>query len=108
MRTELGKIRSVRYGFGGYQDAQFGITFDIGGEGWGVGDFWGMWADKPSKHSQWTRKEQIESHGKTADRICALLVEAKKTDVAKLVGVPVQCFFENNTLKSWRVLKEVL
>lgn len=108
MRTELGKIRAASYGFGGYQDVQFGITFDLGGESWGVGDFWGGWADKPSSHAKWTREEQIQWHGQTADRIYELLKSAKVSCVQKLIGKPVEVTFDGNMLKSWRVLTGVL
>ena len=41
-------------------------------------------------------------------RISALLGDAKKTEVSRLAGVPVEVEFNGNVLKSWRVLKEVL
>lgn len=107
-RKELGKITGARYGFGGYQDAQFGLSVSLGGESWGVGDFWGMWASEPDKHKKWTRDEQIEAHGETADRVCKLLTAARVTCVEELAGIPVEVSFEGNTLKEWRVLKEVL
>jgi hypothetical protein len=108
MRKELGKIQSARYGFGGYQDAQFGLSVTLGGESWGVGDFWGGWADEPSTYAKWTKEDQIRHHGETADRICALLKSAKVTSVEKLIGKPVEVLFDGNTLSSWRILTEVI
>ena len=107
-RKQFGKIRKASYGFGGYQDAQFGISFDLGGEHWGVSDFWGGWADKPTSGAQWTRKDQLAWHAETAERICELLKAAKVNSVAKLPGIPIEVSFDGNLLKSWRVLTEVL
>lgn len=108
MRTELGKISRSVYGLGGYQGAQFGISFDLGGESWGISDFWGFWADAPGPGAQWTRENQIKWHGETADRIHELLKSAKVQEVSKLVGKPVEVTFDGNILKSWRILTEVL
>jgi hypothetical protein len=110
-RKELGKIQSVRYGHGGYQDAMLGISFALGGSGWGVGDFWGYWA--PSlidcgEHCKWTEADRDADMAKTARRIDALLKDAKVNDVAKLAGIPIEVTFNGMTLESWRVLGEVL
>ena len=37
-----------------------------------------------------------------------LLSEAKKSDVTELKGIPVEITFDENMLKEWRILKEVL
>lgn len=107
IRKELGKIEKVYYGFGGYQDVMTGITFTLSMGGSGVCDFWGMWSDR-SKHCKWTLKDQIDSHGEVVNRITKLLHEAKVNRVDKLAGIPIEVTMERNTLKSWRVLTEVL
>ena len=109
MATEkkLGKIKKVWLGMGGYQEAMFGITFDLGGESWGIGDFWGYWADR-SSHAEWTVQDQEIALGKMALRICTLLKDAKKDDISKLVGVPVEVTLDNGSRQSWRVLTEVV
>lgn len=107
-RKKLGKITLFQFGFGGYQDAQIGVSIDISGEGWGVGDFWGMWSRKPNSFCKWTVKDQDEEHAKLVRRIQKLLEDAKKTHIGQLVGLPVEVTFQDNTLKSWRILKEVL
>lgn len=38
MKTELGKITQVNFGFGGYQGAQFGVSFILSGENLGCCD----------------------------------------------------------------------
>ncbi len=106
-RTELGKIQSISFGFGGYDDAMFGASFTLGGSGWGVGDFNGTWATW-SKGCKWSKEEQKEHLGNTVLFLRDLCAEAKVKEVSKLKGIPVEVVFEDNTLKSWRVLKEVL
>lgn len=108
LRTELGKIRSVRFGYGGYQDAMFGVSFDLGGKSWGVGDFWGTWADDPDKGCKWTKEEQSKIFADTTRKVRNVLRKANKDDLAKLAGTPVEVTFDGNSLKSWRVLEEVV
>lgn len=108
MAEKLGKITAASYGFGGYQGVQFGLHISMQGDGWGVSDFWGFWADDPSDSAKWSKQDQIRYHGETADRVCKLLQSAKVTDVAELKGVPVEVTFIDHRLNDWRVLKEVL
>jgi hypothetical protein len=107
----LAKIKSIRVGMGGYQEAMFGITFDLGGGCWGVGDFWGFWSParmKRSEHAKWTEAERLGGISDAFIRLDQLLADAKVDDATKLAGVPIEVTLEGNTLKSWRVLKEVL
>jgi hypothetical protein len=108
MRTEIGKINSISFGHGGYQDAMIGVTFDLGGKAWGVGDFWGTWSMKRSESCQWTEADRIKILGETVMKLNKLLEEAKVSDLKDLKDVPVEVSFENNTLKSWRILTEVI
>lgn len=110
IEKRLGRIRTVKFGYGGYQDVQFGITFDLGGDGWGVGDFKGAWSldIKVDKYTKWTEQDRDKEFSKVMRYINTLLQQAKKLDVKDLVEVPVEVEFENMTLKSWRILKEVL
>lgn len=108
LRKQLGKITEVKFGFGGYQDAQIGISFMFGGDGWGVGTFWGHWAMARSERTEWTEGERLHSLGETVMKIKQILEDAKVQSVDDLKGVPVECEFDGNLLKDWRVLKEVL
>lgn len=108
MRTELGKIERAEFGFGGYQDAQLGIGFTLGGEGWGVTDFWGAWGTEPSEHAKWDRDDQVKELGETCLRVRDLLKAAKVYRVDQLSGKPIQAKFDGNLLKEWRILTEVL
>lgn len=107
-RENLGKISHISFGMGGYQDAQLGITFTLEGKGWGVCDFWGYWASDPSPSAKWTKKDQIEQHGRTVERIGKLLTEVKVKDINKLIGKPIVATVDGSTLKEWRILTEVL
>lgn len=112
MTTEvrLGKIQRVRYGYGGYDNAMFGVTFDFRGDGWGVGDFWGWWplTYARSEHCKWTEEGRNAIHLDTQRKLEQVMSDAKVHDVTQLVDVPVEVKFEGNSLESWRVLKEVL
>jgi len=108
IEKKLGKINRVKFGSGGYDDAMFGITFELGGQDWGVGDFWGTWTGDPSSYAKWTKEDQLRIRGETMGRIIDLMQKAKVNDLNRLQGVPVEITFESMTLKSWRVLEEVL
>ncbi len=108
MRTEIGKIKSIYFGHGGYQDAMIGVTFDLGGKSWGVGDFWGYWSTKRSENCQWTEADRVKNLGEVVMKLSKLLQEAKVSDLNELQDVPVEVTFNNNSLVSWRLLTEVL
>lgn len=107
-RKELGCIKKCHFGHGGDQDAQIGISFDLGGEGWGVGDFWGAWAIKWYEQCQWTEESRIKELGTVCMQINELLQKAKCQSVEDLPGTPIEVTFDGNLLRSWRVLTEVL
>lgn len=91
IEKEFGKIRDIKLGFGGYQDAMLGVTFKLESKEWGTIDFW-PWSGS------------MEFYVKIRD----LLRDAEKQDLKQLEGVPIEVTFENGVLKSWRILKEVL
>lgn len=106
----IGKIKSISFGRGGYQDAMIGICFGLGSESesWGVHDFWGTWSMKRTDGCQWTEADRTRQLGEMVMKINALLSDAKQHDIADLVGVPIEVTFEARTLKSWRVLTEAI
>lgn len=115
METEitkkLGKIESVEYGHGGYQEGMIGISFQLSfGNGLGVGDFWGYWCFgiEHDENCKWTEEERIKFLGETAMKISKLLLDAKVESVDELKGIPIEVSFEGFKMKSWRVLTEVL
>ena len=104
----LGKLQNVRFGWGGYQEAEFGFSATITGDGWGVGTFKGAWGIQRSDHAKWSEEERRGWLADTALFVRDLLKAAKKQHVAQLDGVPVEATFEGSLLKEWRVLTEVL
>lgn len=108
MEKQLGKIQEVKFGNGGYQDAMIGISFTLGGAGWGVGDFWGDWATDVTERTEWTHEQRCNRLGQIVWKIKKLLDDAKVESVEELKGIPVEATFNDMKLVSWRVLKEVL
>lgn len=107
-RTELGRIQKIAFGFGGYQDAMIGLSITLGGQSWGVGDFKGAWGIDRSEYAKWTEEDRLRELGQACMFLRDLLRKAGKQTVDQLAGTPVEVTFEGNTLKSWRVLDEVL
>ena len=109
MDKYLGKITKFRLGWGGYQDAMFGFTIEMGGSGWSTSEFHGMWSGKPSEHAKWTEESRIQIWGECMAKVHDLLSKSKRRSIEELVGVPVECTFEiGGKLAEWRVLEEVL
>ena len=112
MEKKIGKIQNIRLGYGGYQDAQFGLTVDLysSKEYWGVTDFKGFWSTshKCDKSCKWSEKDRDESFAKIMRFINQLLTESNKHSLDELKNVPVEVTFDGMTLKSWRILTEVL
>lgn len=109
---QIGKIKHAAFGIGGYQDAQIGFSVTLGSDVdcWGCGDFWGVWKGERSIHAKWTEESRITDAGLVTMRVAKLLAEAKKSNVADLVGVPIEASFyaEDQRLASWRILTEVI
>jgi len=103
----LGKITKVNFSYGGYQDAMFGVTFILESNDGCCSDFWGTWAHR-SKSAEWSKESQIKKFGEVTDRLIKLCDDAKVGNINELKGKPVEIIFKNNTLSSWRILKEVL
>lgn len=116
MNKQLGKISSVYFGIGGYQDAMIGIHFDFSMDGSGVGDSkcaWDAETVKWSKNCQWDEYKRNEWYAEIVRYISKLLKDAKKTKVEDLKGVPVELTFDGDglcgsKLESWRILTEVI
>jgi hypothetical protein len=111
-RKELGKIRSVEFGLGGYQDACLGIQFGLSGESWGVGDWKGPWdfnLIECDSHCRWTEEDRTKQAVEMLKFISDLLRDAKVSHISQLKNKPIEVTFKDyNTLQSWRILKEVL
>jgi hypothetical protein len=111
MKKEMGKIESVRFGHGGYQDSMLGLSVTLSMNGSGVSDFKGTWDAELVKHteySRWTEEDRDKSYSDTMRFLSKLLSEAKVDEVSKLKGTPVEVTLDGILLKEWRVLTEVL
>jgi len=113
MKKELGKINSVKIGLGGYNDAMFGVTIGLEGKGWGVGDFisggWDINIIDRYPDCKWTESDRDKMQSDMIKKISNLLAQARVKNLEELKGKPVEVFFdENNTLKEWKILTEVL
>jgi len=108
LEKKLGKIESVSFGHGGYQNCMIGISFDLSCGIYNVGDFWGDWNLERSKDAKWTEQDRIDNLGKMVMKINDLLSEAKVASIDKLKGVPIEVTFDGLRLKEWRILTEVL
>lgn len=111
METKLGKLKNVKFGLCGYQEACLGISVSIEGQGWGVGDCKSTWDAnliECTEHCKWTEEDRSKGYDETMRYVSDLLAAAKVDSVEKLNGIPVEATFEGMTLKSWRVLTEVI
>ena len=107
-KTYLGKISHVRFGQGGYQDSQFGLSLSFDLKGCGTTWFMGYWDLERSEYAKWTEEDRNANFAKLVNFMRDLFKKAKITEVHKLVGVPVEVTFVNEGLKEWRILEEVL
>jgi len=111
METKLGKLSNVNFGLGGYQDACLGISVTISGDGWGVGDNKSAWDAnqiKCSDRCKWTEEDRSKGYDDVMRYVSDLLSAAKVSHVNDLNGKPVEATFDEMTLKSWRILTEVI
>jgi hypothetical protein len=105
---KLGKITSIKFGV---CEGRLGLHVEFGGPFGGVGWRFTTWDPtkiKKSKHAVWTEKERSKFHDELVRLISKFLDEAKVNSVEELKDTPVELVFDNNTLKSWRILTEVL
>lgn len=111
MKKVLGKLEKVVFGLGGYQDAMLGIHVVIRLENCGVHDSKCAWDYKTiewTENCKWTEESRFEQYAGIMRYVSGLLSDAKVTSVDKLLGTPVEAVLEGSSLKSWRVLTEVV
>lgn len=108
----LGKIASIQFGLGGYQDAQLGFSITLEGIGWGTSTFIGIWdysyIPSPTEFHKWTEEDRTNKLIEVNRKISELLKEAKVSNIDQLKNIPIEAKFECGTLKDWRILTEVL
>lgn len=98
MKKELGKIKSVSFGWSEYL---FGLNLTLGGEGWGTST--GIYYNPTYKN------ESQELHSVAMlSKVQELLKDAKVETVDKLLNKPIEATFEGTILRDFRILTEVL
>lgn len=111
MTKYLGKIKEVYFGLGGYNEAMLGIhlTFSFNGKevcftegGWDYNRI------KHSEHSKWIEEDRKNDYYEAMIYISDLLKQCNVTDIKDLKNKPVEVEILDNSLKSWRILTEVL
>lgn len=112
IKKYLGKITHISFGLGGYDDVQFGLSVTLEGQGVGTNIFIGAWdynyMDKPGEYTQWKEEDRTNTMINMLRKISDLLKAAKVMSVDQLKDKPIEMTFEDNTLKDWRILTEVL
>jgi len=112
MEKILGKIVTAKFCIGGYNDSMIGLYVQLGNTGWGVADSnnmaWDAEIIKHTEHCKWTENERDDQYAKIVRFISKLLKEAKVDCIENLKDIPVECTFDGNLLKEWRILTEVL
>ena len=112
MEKRLGKIECVKFGHVGYNEAQLGLQFTFSGGSWGVvynsDAFWDAELIECTSHCDWSDDDRDEAYAKIMREVSSLLAQAQVHDIYELKGKPVECTFDGNLLKSWRILTEVL
>jgi len=111
LRKELGKISSIYFGLGGYQDACIGLNVSLSFNSSGVNDNKTAWDKniiKCDDHCKWTEKDRSDQYAEIVSYVSDLLSQANKRKVEDLVGTPVEVMFDGMQLKSWRILTEVI
>jgi hypothetical protein len=108
---ELGKIEKVSFGYGGYQDAQFGLNVQLSFGGCGTCVFIdGGWSEdvKVTSNTKWTERDRQIQRAEMVKKINKLLQDAKACTIDQLKDKPVEVTSENMRVKDWRILTEVI
>jgi len=106
---ELGKITSVRIGACGYQEAMFGIHFELSFQSGNIAtEVVGGWDIKRTETCTWTEESRIDGIGNAFNELRLIMKKAKVTEFRKLEGKPIEITFDGMKLQSWRILEEVL
>ena len=110
--TFLGKIESIKFGL--FDHSKLGLIIDFKFNlCCGVSDItnliWDPESVKVDKYTNWTESDRDKKLAEIMRYISKLLSEAKVDDITKLAGKPVEVTIDEfNSLKSWRILTEVL
>lgn len=108
LSKHLGKISNIKFGIGGYQDSQFGVSIQFNFSEYYISMFKGYWTADPNRHCKWTKQDQATGFADTMFFLRDLMVKAKVNDFNQLKGIPVEITLNNQSYHSFRILTEVL
>ncbi|MCP4336402.1 MAG: hypothetical protein GY679_00960 [Mycoplasma sp.] len=110
MGKRLGKLASVKFGIGGYQDDMLGlhVTIDMKGSYVQTKSAWDCNKITWSERCKWTEDDRSKQYDEIMRYVSDLLHTAKVDTVDQLKGIPIEATFEGMILKEWRILDEVL
>ena len=108
--TFLGKIESIKFGL---SDSRIGLfytlTFNNCCGTRSSNTVWDPEQIEVTQYTKWTEDDRDRELAQLMRYISKLLSEAKVDDITKLAGKPVEVTIDEfNSLKSWRILTEVL
>ncbi len=108
--TFLGKIESIKFGLDHSRIGLFyTLTFSQSSCTQSSNSVWDPEQIKVTQYTNWTESERDKHLAELMRYISKLLSEAKVDDITKLAGKPVEITInEFHSLKSWRILTEVL
>ena len=108
--TFLGKIESIKFGV---KDSRIGLFYTLtlnnccGTQS--SNTVWDPEQIKVTQYTKWTEDDRDMELAQLMRYISKLLSEAKVDDITKLAGKPIEITIDEfNSLKSWRILTEVL
>ena len=116
MTIHLGKIESVDFEIGGYQDCmiQFRFTLSFGGYG-SIKTFGQSWShvteeelNEPNSRYKWSHEGRLKDIGQAGWTVINLMKDAKVNSLSSLKGKPVRVYCVGNTVDRFEILKEVL
>jgi len=112
LKKYLGKIASINFGLGGYQESMLGLhvclDFDAHSFICTSNSTWDFVTIEHSKHTKWTEQSRQDKYAEIMCYVSKLLNQAKKRHISELKNIPVEVTMDGNTIHSWRILEEVL
>lgn len=103
----LGKISNI---YIGKEDSRFGIFITLSGE-YTTQTSYTAWDPEdiiPDEHHKWGENDRDKELSKIMRKLSKIMSDAKVTKFNNLLNIPIEMEFENNMLKDWRILTEVL
>jgi len=111
LKKYLGKISSVHFGLGGYQEAMLGLHLCFEFDGSGICTTHSAWDYHMIEHTEyckWTEQSRLDNYAEIMIKVSKLLHDAKVRHISDLKGVAVEVRLDGNSFYDFRILTEVL